>query len=99
MGNFVILFVKKYKRLFAILAAVSIPLIAIGYEAPNPCEPDWKFFGWSYSNCGLDGGSQGVGHSHLPDPKRCVYYFVDVKYFFGFKIETRIRTVEGNCID
>ncbi|TBH76583.1 hypothetical protein [Aquirufa nivalisilvae] len=99
MKHVVIYFTKKYKKLFYILVVLGLPLIALGFEAPNPCEPDWRFFGWSSSNCGLDGGSQGVSHSHLPDNSGCVYYYEEVKYFFGFKVDSRIRTEVQRCPD
>ncbi|MFD3277029.1 hypothetical protein [Aquirufa echingensis] len=55
-------------------AVIVVPLCVLANDTPESCEPDWRFFGWSRGNCGLDGGSQGVSHSHLPDNSACVYY-------------------------
>jgi len=63
------------------------------------CEADWRFFGWSRAICGLSGGSQGVSHSHLPDNSKCVYYYEEYKYFFGFKVDYRIVHVTQPCPD
>ncbi|MCZ2473682.1 hypothetical protein G9H62_12565 [Aquirufa ecclesiirivi] len=99
MKQLLISITKKYKKIFFILAVLGLPLIALGFEAPSPCDPEWRFFGWSSSNCGMDGGSQEVSHSHLPDNSGCVYYYEEVRYFFGFIVERRNRTDERECPD
>lgn len=85
------------KKYYLIAMAIVLPFFIYAYDPTVGCEPEWRFFGWSRSICGLDGGSQGVSHSHLPDNSHCVYYYDEYKYFFGFQVEHRIAQVTQPC--
>ncbi|RVU23306.1 hypothetical protein EOJ36_11265 [Sandaracinomonas limnophila] len=90
---------SKKTKLFIFTIILLIPIFIYAYEPNVGCDPDWLFFGWSRSYCALDGGSQGVGHSHTPDNKACVYYYEEYRYFLGIKIDYRIVQVTQPCPD
>jgi hypothetical protein len=76
------------KIYYFVTMAIVLPFFIYAYDPT---------VGWSRSICGLDGGSQGVSHSHLPDNSKCVYYYDEYKYFFGFQVEHRIAQVTQPC--
>lgn len=82
-----------------IVIVLILPIFIYAYEPEVSCEPDWKFFGWSRSVCGLNGGSQEVGHKHFPDGSGCVYFYKEYNYFFGFRVDERIAQVVQTCPD
>ena len=87
------------KKYYFIAMTLILPFFIYAYDPAVGCEPEWRFFGWSRSICGLDGGSQGVSHKHLPDNSNCIYFFEEYRYFFGFQVEYRIVEVKQPCPD